>query len=268
MTTPPNHNTADQSGAMQPTSSASSADEFNAALADIEACIHHFTDVPSILADTMARGKAHRAIAYLRLAIVPQVVQAPIEPKRHELNERNWRLALAFAPVPVLYVDEINGDQTCRDDLWLATTSQLAAPIVATGDLSTTVPSEAIAKAWYATGQDIRGGSLQSFMDALNSAPSPTEQASDPYFKKYIATSLEVDRLRALAEQASDVRNAALEEAALIVDAEEDNAREEHYYPGVVQGYEECAAAIRALKSAPAAKGNAQDEAANTKGDK
>ena len=30
--------------------------------------------------------------------------------------------------VPVLYTDEINGEQVCRDDVWLCTTAALAAP--------------------------------------------------------------------------------------------------------------------------------------------
>jgi hypothetical protein len=42
-------------------------------------------------------------------------------------------------------------------------------------------------------------------------------------------------------------RRAALEEAASIVDAEAENARQERYYPGVVGAFEECAAAIPAL---------------------
>lgn len=44
-------------------------------------------------------------------------------------------------------------------------------------------------------------------------------------------------------------RRAALEESAGIVDAEAENARQEHYYPGVVGMLEESAAAIRALVS-------------------
>lgn len=40
-------------------------------------------------------------------------------------------------------------------------------------------------------------------------------------------------------------RSAALEEAAILVDAEADNARDEHYYPGVVGAFEEGAASIR-----------------------
>lgn len=42
-------------------------------------------------------------------------------------------------------------------------------------------------------------------------------------------------------------RRAALDEAAKLVDAEAENARREHYYPGVVGAFEECAEAIRAL---------------------
>jgi hypothetical protein len=42
-------------------------------------------------------------------------------------------------------------------------------------------------------------------------------------------------------------RRAAIEEAASIVNAEAENARQERYYPGVVGAFEECAAAIHAL---------------------
>lgn len=48
-------------------------------------------------------------------------------------------------------------------------------------------------------------------------------------------------------EHEARVRAEALEEAARVVDAEEDNAREEHYHPGLVGCLEACAASIRAL---------------------
>lgn len=46
--------------------------------------------------------------------------------------------------------------------------------------------------------------------------------------------------------RAEHARRVAMEEAALIVDAEEDNAREERYHPGLVGTLSACAEAIRA----------------------
>jgi hypothetical protein len=46
---------------------------------------------------------------------------------------------------------------------------------------------------------------------------------------------------------ASAVEAATIEQCAKIVDEEADNARDEHYYPGVVSAFEDCADAIRAL---------------------
>lgn len=117
MTTSPNHNTADQSGADRDSIAKAIYDAFEYTGAGSKPSW-------SPLGNSQKQDEARR-YADAALSLMASTQPAP---KRHELNERNWRLALAFAPVPVLYVDEINGDQTCRDDLWLATTDQLATP--------------------------------------------------------------------------------------------------------------------------------------------
>ncbi len=45
-----------------------------------------------------------------------------------EISLKTWRKGVEQGPVPVLYTDVINDEQVHRDDLWLATTSQLATP--------------------------------------------------------------------------------------------------------------------------------------------
>lgn len=61
---------------------------------------------------------------------------------------QGWKLG--GDKVPVLYTDEINGEQVCRDDLWLCTTAALAAPPTAQAEgwrLVPVDPTPAMAKA-------------------------------------------------------------------------------------------------------------------------
>ena len=63
---------------------------------------------------------------------------------------------------------------------------------------------------------------------------------------------LQSDALAAIEAARVEARAKALEEAAAIVDEEEENARQERYSPGLVGALEACAASIRSLaKEAP-----------------
>ena len=53
---------------------------------------------------------------------------------------QGWKLG--GDKVPVLYTDEINGEQVCRDDLWLCTTAALAAPPTAQAEGWTKLPGQ------------------------------------------------------------------------------------------------------------------------------
>jgi hypothetical protein len=61
---------------------------------------------------------------------------APVKRTEMTLSYKPWHEVLSIAPMPVLYTDTINGEQIRRDDVWLATTEQLAssAPLVAVTD--------------------------------------------------------------------------------------------------------------------------------------
>jgi hypothetical protein len=64
-------------------------------------------------------------------------------------------------------------------------------------------------------------------------------------------TPKEIDRLfksnSSLYDFAAAIEAATIERCEKIVDEEADNARDDHYYPGVVSAFEDCADAIRAL---------------------
>lgn len=105
-------------------------------------------DTPDVQAirHTLMTGLAHNAaIAALeRLALTSpvapeQVVAASAFQKALDIRiEQGWQLG--GNACPVLYTDTINGQQVCRDDLWLATTAGLkgaspeAAPAAMEGD--------------------------------------------------------------------------------------------------------------------------------------
>ena len=68
----------------------------------------------------------------------PLVGRTPISANAGEPTQGAFQRALSIRTaqgwnlggdkVPVLYTDEINGEQVCRDDVWLCTTAALAAP--------------------------------------------------------------------------------------------------------------------------------------------
>jgi len=257
--------------AVQPTSCATSADaeiifndaDFNSA-SELWLLIDRWAfaspgDNSSDTADDIDSHIKNLILKYA--AIVPQVVQAP-----------NWR-GLSDAQ----WVNLVNHEQAYinydKDDaVHLAvklTEIRLrennAAPIVAT------VPSEPVAyRITFAGGgrevfsrwPEVPTHIPDAIVTPLYAAPGPTEQESDPYFKKYIATSLEVDRLRALAEQASDV----LPKIAKLLEEADEQQRwgggtdsDGALHNGTVD-FEKLRREIAALLSSPAAKGNAQDE--------
>jgi len=191
------------------TSSASSADKLAELIRQIDG--NH----------TMGAAALAEALLPHLAAIVPQVVQAP---KQYGMREKSWKYGLTQGPVMVLYVDSINDEQVCRDDLWLATTSQLAAPIVAT------VPSDSII---------VRRDKLSSLLSWVSCPPNIYKDLCKPFEDLLAAPSP--------TEQASDVRNAVLIKAlqSIAEESEDEMTRD---------------CAIRALKSAPAAKGNAPAE--------
>lgn len=96
---------------------------------DIESpeAILHFCDEYPNSGQNRAAAKLIRSL----LAAAP-----PVNKNEITTSCQIWRKGLPLGPMPILYTDTINGDTVLRDDVWLATTEQLAssapsAPLVA-----------------------------------------------------------------------------------------------------------------------------------------
>lgn len=76
------------------------------------------SDTPAVLADAILASLAANAPA----AEPPSAYELALSIRA----AKGWKLG--GDKVPVLYTDEINGQQVCRDDVWLCTTAAFAAP--------------------------------------------------------------------------------------------------------------------------------------------
>lgn len=255
MTTPPNHNTADQSGAMQPTSSASSADKLAELIRQIDG--NH----------SMGAAALAEALLPHLSAIVPQVVQAPIGIVRQLDNafiEGKRACGFLFdesiADGTKLYTAPIVATPKlteCRHCGFMVALNQAPAdlPIVAT------VPSEQKLYGYFVQIGDCSAMQVEDdhkddnnvFPLYRNADPSPTEQASDVRNAAPSGWQFSVEHdddnrswltiktpmgTRASFSCASKIDSGGMTIAAQVLDYLKDEL----------------------VKSAPAAKGNAQDE--------
>lgn len=221
--------------AMQPTSRASSADELKALLNELSNDIGEARGRCS--GDYL--GPSVRKIIELveQLAIVPQVVQATIA----YVNSDDLDNML----------DDRTAEIQSNKSGWRGT-PLYAAPIVATGDLSTTVPSEPMYQigghlggVWYDVGVEVWDRSKEK-RRIVYSAPSPTEQASD-------VRNLDMEKLCAaiMLEVEGNIRPTIRD----CVNGADD-VQDIYAYCDTIESIIESA-----LKSASAAKGNAPAEA-------
>ena len=78
------------------------------------------------------RSGPHRAVQLVEVGSVSLSANAGEPTQGAFQRELSIRTAQGWTlrgdKVPVLYTDEINGEQVCRDDVWLCTTAALAAP--------------------------------------------------------------------------------------------------------------------------------------------
>lgn len=271
MTTPPNHNTADQSGAMQPTSSASSADIGNkrqiaATMANV------LFNLAQKCGDTLTSDDCAMFDALRKqwdAAIVPQVVQAPIDDsvasmlRKHayEMREHDADCDVAENMIAAATIIEIFDRQR-------------AAPIVAT------VPSDLLNAEELAAfnrcvdcfddgeGYDVPKPMMSRLasIGVLRHVGKGVYETTEFGMHIRLADIKQPDAAPSPTEQASDVRNAAID-ACRNLCFEESAEAEKH---GQFQAVNACAILAKRifnLKSAtPADKGNAPADQ-STKGE-
>ena len=129
-------------------------EELRAAIDDGHESMTHADALAEIAAIREENEKLHAQLEAIGAGGVsgPLIGRASLSANAGEPTEGAFQRALSIRAaqgwklggdkVPVLYTDEINGEQVCRDDLWLCTTAALAAPPTAQAEGWTKLPGQ------------------------------------------------------------------------------------------------------------------------------